>query len=127
MMIQAAVSMHVNLANPGFSLTETVAACGYSQSYFRKLFKQSMGESPLSYFNHLRINHAKSLLQQYGTSRMIKDVAAACGFSDPLYFCRVFKKYEKISPTEYVQKLMVVDEQPIYMGQTLDGLDAGAR
>ena len=114
--------MHENISNADFSLKDAVTRCGYSPSYFRKLFKNAMGESPLSYFNHLRVSQAKSLIQQYGTSRMIKDIAADCGFSDPLYFCRVFKKYEKISPDQYLQRIQVIDEAPIFLDKSEEAL-----
>ena len=32
----------------------------------------------------------------------ISDIATACGFNDPLYFSKVFRKSEGISPREYV-------------------------
>lgn len=118
--------MHEKISDPGFSLTEAVARCGYSPSYFRKIFRNAMGESPLSYFNRLRVSLAKSLIQQYGTSRMIKDIASDCGFSDPLYFCRVFKKYENISPAEYLKKIQVIDEGPIFFDKSEETLQREA-
>ncbi|MEI6424375.1 MAG: hypothetical protein WCP55_19315 [Lentisphaerota bacterium] len=31
----------------------------------------------------------------------IKGVAVSSGFSDPLYFCRIFKKKYKLNPSSY--------------------------
>jgi len=31
----------------------------------------------------------------------LKEIAASCCYSDPAYFCRVFKKVCKVTPTEY--------------------------
>lgn len=36
-----------------------------------------------------------------GESSMIKDVAAAVGMDDQLYFNKVFKKYYNVSPSEF--------------------------
>ncbi len=94
--------MHKNLSDPNFSLSEAVRSSGYSMGYFRKIFKEMTGQSPVAYFHTLRITHAKSLFQQYGPSRTIKDIAYQCGFEDPLYFSRVFKQLEGISPQQYL-------------------------
>jgi AraC-like DNA-binding protein len=31
----------------------------------------------------------------------VSQIAEACGYSDPLYFSRVFKKYFGVAPSEY--------------------------
>jgi AraC-like DNA-binding protein len=51
------------------------------------------------YLNLVRVNRAKFMLQNYGMT--LKEIAASCGYSDPAYFCRVFKKVCKVTPTEY--------------------------
>nr|MCR4588982.1 helix-turn-helix transcriptional regulator [Lachnospiraceae bacterium] len=33
----------------------------------------------------------------------IKEVCSMCGYSDPNYFSRIFKKYVGVSPSEYRQ------------------------
>ncbi|PYV49295.1 MAG: hypothetical protein DMG92_11340 [Acidobacteria bacterium] len=39
-----------------------------------------------------------SFIPQGGT---LKEIAANCCYSDPAYFCRVFRKICKLTPTEY--------------------------
>lgn len=95
-------TMHQHLTDPTFDLSAAIDETGYCKGYFRKIFKQSYEESPVSYFNRLRISHAKKLFLQYGDSRTVKDIALASGFSDPLYFSRIFSRYEGMSPTAYV-------------------------
>ncbi len=95
--------MHQNVGNEDFDLTKYMQNSGYSTGYFRRIFKEMTGQSPVQYFHWLRINRGKSLLKQYGTSRSIKDIAAQCGFSDPLYFSRIFKKIEGKSPQQYIR------------------------
>lgn len=51
------------------------------------------------YVNLVRVNRAKFMLQNYGMT--LKEIAASCCYSDPAYFCRVFKKVCKVTPTEY--------------------------
>jgi AraC-like DNA-binding protein len=100
-----------NLSNDEFDLTAEVESSGYSQSYFRKLFKRSTGHSPLGYLNRMRIEYAKHQIQQYFGARLMKDIALNSGFSDPYYFSRVFHQFEGVSPTEYGKKLAEVKVQ----------------
>lgn len=94
--------MHDNISNRDFDLTQAIASSGYSMGYFRKIFKEMTGQSPVTYFNDLHISHAKSLFQQYESSWSVKEVAFQSGFDDPLYFSRVFRKSEGVSPRQYV-------------------------
>ncbi len=72
---------------------------GYSQSRFSSIFKQQTGESPLSYFNKLKIDHACTLLKE--TDLKINQICYKIGIEDPFYFSRLFTKAKGISPTEY--------------------------
>jgi AraC-like DNA-binding protein len=51
------------------------------------------------YVNLVRVNRAKFMLQNY--SMTLKEIADSCCYGDPAYFCRVFKKVCKVTPTEY--------------------------
>jgi len=51
------------------------------------------------YLNLVRVNRAKFMLQNY--SMTLKEIAANCCYTDTAYFCRVFKKISKVTPTEY--------------------------
>ena len=72
-----------------------------SPSHFFSLFKRRTGYAPISLFNHLRIRRACELLDD--TSLKIKEVAAAVGYNDQLYFSRAFKLLARVAPTEYRQ------------------------
>ena len=107
--------MQKNLDNPDFDLSEAIEKGGYCKGYFRRIFKEFTGQSPVNYFQKMRINYAKSLMNQYGASREVKDIASASGFRDPLYFSRVFKKIEGICPKEYMWRQRQHDAALIVM------------
>ena len=70
-----------------------------SPTHVSRLFKQH-GEVGFSdYLTYVRIDRAKYLLKSYGQT--VGEVAAACGFSDSAYFCRVFKQVTKLTPSDY--------------------------
>jgi len=68
---------------------------GYRQ--FRRLFQEATGLAPHQYLLNLRLNQAKRLL---GTLP-VTEVAARVGFTDPLYFSRLFKRKVGIAPTRW--------------------------
>lgn len=85
--------------NQSLTLDELAARAGYSKSRFSHLFTETMGISPIHYQNSLRLNAACELLTS--TELTVTDVARQCGFIDPLYFSRCFRKKYAMSPTEY--------------------------
>jgi AraC-like DNA-binding protein len=52
--------------------------------------------APMNFLNELRVKMAIRLLQAEKLS--VKETAQRCGFEDVSYFCKVFRKYQKISP-----------------------------
>jgi len=74
--------------------------CGMSRSTFRRNWERCCGIPPKQYVISVRIEHASSLLIEGGLK--IKEVAYAAGFSDPLYFSKVFRKIVGMTPTEFM-------------------------
>jgi AraC-like DNA-binding protein len=68
-----------------------------SRFYFCREFKNITGKPLGQYLNEIKIGKAKSMLKDSDVN--ITEVALACGFDDISYFSRLFKKYEKVSPS----------------------------
>ena len=83
---------------------ETIASamCMSSKQLRRKLFAIT-GETTASYIMHLRLNHAKHLLDN-APELNIGDIALRCGFEDNAHFARSFKQYFNLTPTHYRRK-----------------------
>jgi AraC-like DNA-binding protein len=62
-------------------------------------FKRCTGSTPIDYFIRLRMDRARELLAT--TSCSVKEIAGVLGYDDPLYFSRVFKAVNQITPTQY--------------------------
>lgn len=84
------------------SLEEASQMVDISPYYFSKLFKQEVGETFIEYLTRTRISNARRLLDDPRYS--IKEVCVMCGYGDPNYFSRVFKKYENMTPSEYRER-----------------------
>lgn len=94
-----------NYRNSDYDLNVLIENSGYSANHFRKLFKDTTGCSPLAFLHLLRMDYAKALMRRNGHEMSLKDIANQSGFDDPYYFSRLFKKYEKQSPSEYLTSL----------------------
>ena len=57
--------------------------------YLTHVFKQEIGIPPVKYVIGKRMQQARELLET--TELDINMIAKSCGYSDPAYFCRVFK------------------------------------
>ena len=99
---QAIHYMRENIEN-SISIKEVLHYVGYSQSHFSKLFKNRTGMSPLSYINHLKMEHASYLLKT--TDLKVNQICYKVGIEDPLYFSRLFSKVMGMSPTKYKESL----------------------
>ena len=70
-----------------------------SGDYFTKMFKDSIGKTPIEYINGLRVNRAMELL--YKTDESMAEIADEIGFCNPNYFHKTFKQYMDQSPLAY--------------------------
>ena len=71
----------------------------FSKHHFVRIFKETVGISPMKYLLNTRLSAAKDLL--CNTDMPIQEIADKVGYENALTFSRVFKNNENISPTEY--------------------------
>jgi AraC-like DNA-binding protein len=64
-----------------------------------RAFREAFGTSPRQYQIHLRMMRGKELLRARDVS--IVEAAQECGFRDPKYFSRLFKREFHCRPSEY--------------------------
>ena len=98
-----------NYPDSNFELDEYLRSLPFSYDYLRKLFKKEIGVTPHKYLSDKRLEAAaESLCSASVCGISITEVAYQCGFREPLYFSRMFKKKYGLSPTQY-QKQTVKD------------------
>lgn len=73
-----------------------------SPSSIQRKIRAEVNCSFQQYLLDCRMHIAKNLL--IGSSIKINEIASKCGFEDPLYFRKVFKKMSGLTPTEYRDK-----------------------
>ncbi len=77
--------------------------CGLSTQYFRKIFTEVYGVSPMAYVSRVRMQAATEILK-FGQFTTIADVAERVGFHDVYHFSKTFKKYIGISPKKFADQ-----------------------
>ena len=95
--VRSIIQTHLDDATFGVDQLCHKIAMSNSQLY-RKL-KAQIGLSAHELLQSIRLSHAKSLLKS--TDDTISQIAYQCGFNDPEYFSKVFKKEMGCSPTEF--------------------------
>lgn len=76
---------------------------GVSSVYFRQIFSRYMGMGPSKYITQKRLECAKNMLDD-ASCEYVYEAAAAVGYTDPLYFSRIFKRCYGISPTDVLER-----------------------
>lgn len=88
-----------NFQNSDIDVDSFARSMNVSRSLLYLKSKSLLGMSPNNYILDYRITKARQMLAR--TDAVVSEVAFACGFSDPKYFCRCFKKATGQTPSEY--------------------------
>ena len=99
--VEAFISM--NLSNSDLDMENFAREIGVSRSNLYLQMKRIYGCTPNNYLNEIRITHAKRMMDTGHTN--ISIVAYNCGYSDPKYFSRSFKKSVGMTPSEYIKSI----------------------
>ena len=97
--------MEKNFTDSTYSAETALRKIPLNYDYVRKLFKKETGVTPHDYLNGIRMDRARQYVENGITNSYsnytVSQIAEACGFAEPLYFSRVFKKYFGVSPMQY--------------------------
>ncbi len=89
MMIKPAIDLMADTFCKNLPVEFYARACNLSESYFRKIFKATLGISPIEYRNELRFKKAEQLYQK-GVG--VKEIAEEVGFCDEVFFSKLYKR-----------------------------------
>lgn len=93
-----------NYPNCNYELDKYLQSLPFSYDYVRKLFKREIGVTPHKYLNDKRLQTAADMLTYgYSDSNNITEISQMCGFREPLYFSRMFKKKYGVAPSFYLE------------------------
>lgn len=99
--------MEKNFTDSTYSAETALRKIPLNYDYVRKLFKKETGVTPHDYLDGIRMNRARLYIENGITNTYsnftVSQIAEACGFAEPLYFSRVFKKHFGVSPMQYAK------------------------
>ena len=75
------------------------ASAGISSSEAGRCFQKYYGKAPIEYMIEYRLDQARRLLESSELS--VKEIGFECGFYDPSYFTRIYRKHFGITPGNY--------------------------
>jgi AraC-like DNA-binding protein len=94
-----------NISNPGYDVNDELTKIPLNIDYFRKIFINETGKTPLQLLTFKRMMYAKQLLRFRQESKLsIKEIAWMAGYADYYYFSRVFKQQFGSSPRIWVNR-----------------------
>ncbi|WP_440961738.1 response regulator transcription factor [Paenibacillus nitricinens] len=83
-----------------FELERLAETVGMNASYLSRLFKIKTGQTITEYLIQIRITKAKELLIEHPDLKNY-EIADKVGYSDPVYFNKLFKKMCGMTPKDY--------------------------
>ncbi len=93
-----------NYKQSELTLADVAKQNNISYFYLSHLFKKELKTTFSNYLNNLRMDVAARLLKD--RSLTISQISNSCGYEDPGYFSKVFKKIHGDSPVTYREKLL---------------------
>lgn len=94
-----------NYALP-LTVEDMARRCNLDRSYFGKIFKETMGQSPQEFLIRYRMAKAAELLKT--TDLSIGDISIQVGYPNQLHFSRAFKNIYSVPPRVYRQNHKII-------------------
>lgn len=89
-----------HFSDPGLTLKSLCARLAYNPKYISSAFRRSMGVGFNEYIRDVRMRQACALMER-GFS-CVGEIAQFCGYSDPLYFSKSFRRATGETPREHI-------------------------
>lgn len=101
-------------ANPcaDLKLKNFAKMLNFNANYLSELFSKEIGMPLTEYVQLHRLQKAKQLLEH--TNLKLEVIAQQCGFSNAHYFIRTFKKHIGITPKQYRETYLLMDNKEMF-------------
>ncbi|SPH18126.1 HTH-type transcriptional regulator CdhR [Defluviimonas aquaemixtae] len=100
--VQDWLATKFSVASP---VEEMMRRSGLAERTLTRRFKAATGLSPLAYVQRLRIESAKRLLED--NKLPIDEIAWRCGYEDPAFFRRLFKRTTGMAPGSFRKRFSI--------------------
>lgn len=90
-----------NFSNSALRLEDVAQANFISTQYLCSVYKKATGNTVGDYIFDVRMRHAQKLIKD--DQRNVTAISEACGYEDPNYFGKCFRKKYGITPKQYIE------------------------
>ena len=91
-----------NYSNADYDLNVYLQSLPFSFEYLKKMFKTEVGKTPRQFLTSVRLESAVTIMRHSCGRLCVAQIARKSGFTEPLYFSRLFKKKYGVSPKIYI-------------------------
>lgn len=85
--------------NSSLSISEIAQFTNTSTAYFSRIFKKTIGETPVCFYTKIKLKKVQKLL--ITTNLTLAEISEQTGFTDPFYLSKVFTTHLGCSPRTY--------------------------
>lgn len=93
-----------NYTDPDLTIEKLAEQSNYSYTYFTKVFKKFMNDTPINHLNKLRLSRAKELMRDESLS--LEEIALMSGYKNNSSFTESFKRLIGMNPLVYRKKYL---------------------
>jgi AraC-like DNA-binding protein len=100
--VKSVAYIHENLCQK-ITVSMLASMACLSERQYTRIFKEIYGVAPIEYVINCRLNLACRMMKN--TKKSLLEISSNCGFSDKVYFSRLFKYRYNITPGQYRRSL----------------------
>jgi len=103
--LQVKQYVDLHFADSMLTLDAVSRTFAYNPRYLSTAFRRMMRISFTEYLTRRRLEYAVSLMKS-GIEN-VRELSEQCGYRDPLYFSKVFRRWYGVSPKQYLLKMRI--------------------
>ena len=96
----------VRAAQARYNSARLAKISGLSSRQIQRIFLSKFSQSPKEWLDEQRIKAAQQMLQR---GESIKSIAFELGYKQTSHFCRQFRQYKKVKPSQFIALAIAYD------------------
>ncbi|HAP8817990.1 AraC family transcriptional regulator [Enterococcus faecium] len=111
--VQEAIMIVEDFYGTELTVNDIANRLNINRSYLSSIFVKHVGTPLKKYLVEFRISQSEEFL--FTTNWSVDYISKVCGFNNPSYFSKIFKKFHGLSPTEYREQRHLRRSQTVFI------------